>query len=927
MGLEKRQSFCARQLRDADLLRQSLTALARATPDPGTLRKAGLGLIKQAFLERREKIRKSVEKDGLSGLAAARALSELQDMIIQVIYDFAVKHVYYAQNPSTAERIAVVATGGYGRGELAPGSDIDLLFVRPFKQTAWGESVIEFILYMLWDLGLKVGHATRSLAESVRLAKMDITVRTAILEARFLWGDKALYDELRKKFWNEVATGNGRDFVEAKLAERDSRHARQGESRYLVEPNIKEGKGGLRDLQTLYWVGKYLYHVEEAADLVEHGVFTKDEYRTFQKAEAFLWNVRVHLHYLLGRAEERLSFDIQPALAAQLGYIDEEKPRRAVERFMRAYFLVAKDVGDLTRIFCAALEEQHRKVRPSLTRILPGFLKPRSADDDFYVENGRLNVKGGIFRSDPANILRLFHMADAKGVDIHPAALRTVTRSLELINDDLRSDPLANSIFLETLTSRHNPERALRLMNEAGVLGRFIPEFGHAVGLMQFNMYHHYTVDEHLIRTVGNVAAIERGEHKDDNPLTSDLIKRIQSRSVLYCAVLLHDVAKGLPGNHSDVGAEIARALCARLGLSPSDTNSVAWLVKHHLVMSDAAQRRDLSDPKTVRDFVDLVQSPEMLRLLVVMTVADIRAVGPGVWNGWKGQLLRELYYAAENLMTGGDQMPGREARVAGAKAALIERLNDCSAEQREHALNRHYDSYWLAFGPEELERNARLMIKADSDGELLALTAQTDEFRSVTEIIVYTPDHAGLISQFAGAIAMAGGSIVDAKAFTTSDGFALDVFSVQSADGAPFGDKERLGRLRETIEKTLRGEIRPRQLLARRAQKTRASAFTIKPKIHFDNEASRKATVIEVECLDRPGLLYDVTLAIFESGLSISSSMIATYGERAVDVFYVRDGFGHKIVHPARLEAIKARLFEVVTAASPLEAIAPVKA
>ncbi len=334
-----------------------------------------------------------MEENGLPGLAAARALSALQDAIIQVIYDFAVKHVYYAQNPSSAERLAIVATGGYGRGELAPGSDIDLLFVRPFKQTAWGESVIEFILYMLWDLGLKVGHATRSLAECVRLAKQDITIRTAILEARYLWGDQALYEDLRKKFWSEVATGSGQDFVEAKLAERDQRHERQGESRYLVEPNIKEGKGGLRDLQTLYWIGKYLYHVEDAADLIERGVFTRDEYKTFQKAEAFLWNVRVHLHYLVGRAEERLSFDVQPALAAALGYHDAEKPRRAVEAFMRAYFLVAKDVGDLTRIFCAALEEQNRKPRPSLARMLPGFLKPRTGSDDFYVENGRLNAR------------------------------------------------------------------------------------------------------------------------------------------------------------------------------------------------------------------------------------------------------------------------------------------------------------------------------------------------------------------------------------------------------------------------------------------------------------------------------------------------------------------------------------------------------
>jgi [protein-PII] uridylyltransferase len=916
MGLEKPHSLGLRELIDADALRRALGALAQQTSDPGTLRKSGLVLIKQAFQQAREKVRHAVQKQGLPGLAAARVLSQLQDTVIQVIYDFATKHVY-AQNPSSAERIAVVATGGYGRGELAPGSDIDLLFLRPFKQTAWGESVIEFILYMLWDLGLKVGHATRSLAESVRLAKLDITIRTAVLEARYLWGDRGLYEELRRKFWNEVATGNGREFVEAKLNERGVRHSRQGESRYLVEPNIKEGKGGLRDLQTLYWIGKYLYHVDDAADLVEHGVFTKEEYRTFQKAEAFLWNVRVHLHYLIGRAEERLSFDVQQALAAELGYVNEEKPRRAVEAFMRAYFLVAKDVGDLTRIFCAALEEQHRKPRPSLSRMLPGFLKARSPDDDFYVENGRLNANPAIFRADPANILRMFHIADVKGVDIHPHALRTVARSLDLISDEVRNNPVANQAFLEVLTSRHDPERALRLMNEAGVLGRFVPEFGHAVGLMQFNMYHHYTVDEHLIRAVGNVAAIERGIYKEDHPLTSDIVKRIQSRNVLYCAILLHDMAKGLPGDHSDVGAVIAKSLCPRLGLSATDTAAVGWLVKNHLVMSDTAQRRDVSDPKTVRDFVDHVQSPEMLRLLLILTVADIRAVGPGVWNGWKGQLLRELYYAAENMMTGGDQAPSRGNRVAAAKAALEARLGDLAPAQREIALSRHYDNYWLAFDTDELERHARLMTKADAEHQLFNLDATTNEFRAVSEIILYTPDNAGLFSQFAGAIAMSGGSIVDAKAFTTSDGFALDVFSVQDSEGEAFGDSERLGRLSQAIEKTLRGEIRPRQELARRAHRGRASAFNVKPKIHFDNEASRIATVIEVECLDRPGLLYDITHAIFEAALSISTSMVATYGERAVDVFYVRDGFGHKITHPARLHAVEKLLKAALVPAS----------
>ena len=901
------------ELFDGSAIRRDLTALARAAGgDRKKLRDEALVLIRGSFNAARAQIRERVDAGISPGLAAARSLSALQDVTIQVIYDFAVKHFYYAQNPTSAEKLAVVATGGYGRGLLAPGSDIDLLFVRPYKQTAWCESVIEFILYMLWDLGLKVGHATRSRAECVRLAKQDITIRTSLLEARYLWGDAELYAEIRTAFWKEIATGSGRDFVEAKLAERDTRHLRQGESRYLVEPNVKEGKGGLRDLQTLYWIGKYLYRVEDAADLVDHGVFTKEEYKTFQKAEAFLWDVRCHLHYLAGRAEERISFDVQPELAKRMGYVDPNQ-HHAVERFMRSYFLVAKDVGDLTRIFCSALEEQSRKERPMLTRLMPGFLKLRSGSEDFYVEHGRLRARDTIFREDPVNLLRVFHIADAKRVDIHPATLRTVTRSLELVDDRLRRNPDANRLFLDLISSRHDPETALRRMNEAGVLGRFMPEFGRVVALMQFNMYHHYTVDEHHLRALGNIASLERGDFKKDHPLASDVIKRIKSREVLYVAILLHDIAKGLPGDHSKVGAVIAEAIAPRLGLSPEDTSLVSWLVLNHLFMSDTAQRRDVSDPKTVQDFVRVVQTPERLRLLLLLTVADIRAVGPGVWNAWKGQLLRELYLESETQMSGGESSPARSARIADAQQKLVTRIADLPENTRHRALTRHYDPYWLAFDESVQEFHARLMAEADTNNEGLAVGARDQEKNAVTEIVVYAGDHPGLFSRLAGAISVTGGSIVDAKIFTTTDGFALDVFYVQDAEGAPFGEPQRLQRLKRTIAKTLAGEILPRTIFAKRPLPKRTAAFRVNPRVIFDNEASNTATVIEVDGPDRSGLLYEITRSLFEAGLSISSSMIATYGERAVDVFYVRDGFGHKLVDKARLAALQERLLKVM--------------
>ncbi len=898
---------------DGEVLRQDLYALAGRVASKDELRKEALLLIKGSFQNARTRIKDQVLSDGLHGQHAARQLSGVQDTVIQVLYDFAIKEFYPPSRRDASEHLTVVATGGYGRGELAPGSDVDLLFIRPNKPTKWDEHVIEFILYMLWDLGLKVGHATRSLPECVRLAKQDITIRTALLEARYIWGDLGMYESLRKMFWSEIATGSGQDFVEAKLAERDDRHRHQGESRYLVEPNIKEGKGGLRDLQTLFWIGKYLYHVYDTAELVQHGVFTQEEYETFQKAEAFLWDVRVRLHYLMGRAEERLSFDAQPGVAAAMGYTSDN-PRQAVENFMRAYFLVAKDVGGLTRIFCKALEVQNRKKRRSIARIMPGFLRLRGSSDDFFVDTGRLNAHPDAFKKDPVNFLRLFHTADAKHISIHPDALRTITRSLDLIDDKLKADPEANRLFLEILCSKDNPMKSLTRMNESGVLGRFVPEFGRVVGLMQFNMYHHYTVDEHLIRAVGNIASIERGELKSEHPLSHDIIKRIPTREVLYCATLLHDIAKGLPGDHSDVGAAIARNLCPRWGLSEEDTASVAWLVSNHLIMSDTAQRRDIADPKTVRDFVTVVQSPEMLRLLLVLTVADIRAVGPGVWNGWKGQLLRELYFEAESQISGGDTVRSHSARVEDAKAALAEKLKDLPVAERDRLIARHYDIYWLTLDAETHARHARMMAEADSKNDLMALDAASNDFRAVTEITVYTPDHPGLFAQVTGAIAAAGGSIVDAKVFTTSDGFALDIFSVQDADGGPFGDAPRVERLKQTILRILRGESWPRNLIAKRPAKTRADAFNVPSRVHFDNEASNTSTVLEVRGPDRVGFLYDVSMALFESGLSISSAMIAPSGERVVDVFYVRDGFGHKITHPERLQSVEQRVLKAIT-------------
>jgi len=909
---------------DPAALRTGIEAVTgRHGGDEQALRRALVEVLKRALAEGRAKARERLEQGAHRGRVCAESLCYLQDTIIRVLYDFTTGVVFPVANPSEAERLSVVAVGGYGRGALAPGSDIDLLFLLPYKQTPWGESVVEYMLYTLWDLGLKVGHSTRTVADCVRLAHEDFTIRTALLETRYIHGDAVLFEEFERRFDDEVVKGTGNEFVEAKLAERDARHRRAGESRYLVEPNVKDGKGGLRDLNTLFWIAKYIYRVKQASDLVSVGVFTREEYARFRKAEDFLWAVRCELHFLTGRAEERITFDLQTEMAAKLGY-QGHGGLKAVERFMKHYFLVAKDVGDLTRIFCAALEEQERKKKPGIGRFMQA-LRRKKVIAGFRVDGGRLAVTNeNLFERDGVNLIRIFHLAGEHNLDIHPDALKLVTRSLKYIDADLRRDEEANRLFLEILTSQKNPERTLRLMNEAGVLGRFVPDFGRIVALMQFNMYHHYTADEHLLRAIGILSEIERNDDPDDNPLASELMAKIKNRAVLFMGVFLHDIAKGRPDDHSDAGAQIAERLCPRLGMSPGETETVAWLVRHHLVMSDVAQKRDISDPRTVRDFANLVQSPERLKMLFVLTVADIKAVGPGVWNGWKSQLLRELYFETEAVLQGGDSTLNRGGRAAAAKHALCARLSGWSEAARKAYAARHTEGYWLSFDTDTHERHARLI--EDAKDTALTVAVEPAPMRDITEITLYAQDHPGLFSRFVGACAILGMNIVDAKIFTTRDGMALDVLWVQDQDGGAISEERRIRRLEDTIRKVLAGEIMPPDLIEQRfGRENRTEAFTIAPQVYIDNNASDDFTVIEVNGLDRPGLVHALTKALFHLGLTIGSAHIATFGERAVDVFYVKDVIGHKVTNANKKKAVERHLLEAL--ADPVRKARPARA
>jgi [protein-PII] uridylyltransferase len=869
-----------------------------------------VALLKPALEAGRAEIAHRLIGNPSRGNEAAAAQAFLTDQILRLAYDFTTDHLYPLNNPTAAERLTLLAVGGYGRGEMAPQSDVDIGFLTPWKQSGWHEQVIETILYILWDLGLKVGQSSRSLDEMIRMAKSDLTIRTALLESRYVWGDQALYDDASARFQAEVVSDTARAFVSEKLAERDHRHKRMGDSRYVVEPNLKEGKGGLRDLHTLFWIGKYIHRVSSVAELVEKGLLSEAELRQFQKAENFLWAVRCHLHIVTKRAEDRLTFDVQPEIARRMRYADRPG-QSAVERFMQHYFLMAKRVGDLTGVFLAHLDDSMAAKGRRFT--LSGFMRAPRKLSGFVLDRGRLALPAdNWFEDDPVRLVEIFALADQHGLEIHPQAMRAANRDARLIDAKVRNDPRANALFMGVLTSPRDPETVLRWMNEASVFGRFVPDFGRVVAQMQFDMYHHYTVDEHSIRAIGLLARIERGELKTDHPLATAIIGQIVSRRVIYAAVLLHDIAKGRGGDHSELGAEIALKLCPRLGLTMAETETVAWLVRWHLLMSATAFKRDLSDFKTVKDFADAVQSPERLRLLLALTVVDIRAVGPGVWNSWKRQLLSDLYNGAEEVLRLGHKQTGRSERIATKQETLARALG-WDVQRFDAYRQRFGESYWIAEPDDILARNAHHI---DSAGDRpLAVEAEIYPARGATLVTVTTADHPGLFYRLAGAIHLAGASIIDARIHTTRDGMALDNFLVQDPFGRPFDEADRLQRLVLGIEDALANRARlDARLAARPLPLTRADAFAIAPQVLIDNRASNRYTVVEVNARDRPALLASLAYGLFQSKATIHSAHIATYGERAVDVFYVTDLLGGKIDNPQRLKALEKRLLDATS-------------
>lgn len=881
------------------------------------LRSSIANILSEANVNGRLEIQKQFEKFPFESAKTIASYSFLKDNLISYAFDL-VKSILQPKKikQTTSDYISIIAVGGYGRAQMAPHSDVDLLFLTQAKPNPRVEKIIEDMLYILWDMRLKIGYSTRSINQCVQLGKTDQTIKTALLEHRYLCGHENLYNDFGKQLKDNLFNASATEYVEEKLEERAKRHERQGGQRYMVEPNVKEGKGGLRDLQSLFWITKYIANATTHKEMIDQGYFTQQEYNNFKAAHNFLWAVRCHLHLSANRASEQLTFDHQIVVAKRFGYKGGQG-MRGVERFMQNYFRHATHVGELTRVFLTALEARQLKSTQSLGDRFRNMLwRTLNIDgkvsEGFRLEQGRINIiDSKTFLKDPINILRLFEEGLKTGLLIHQDAMRVVTANLKKITTKVRKNSETQRIFMSLLLDYGNPERALRRMNELGVLGAIIPEFKRIIALMQFNFYHSYTVDEHTIQCISFLARIEQGILKEELPVASEILKSGVDRRILYIAMLLHDIGKGLPQDHSIAGANIAKKIAPELGLSTLETERVVWLVENHLVMSDFAQKRDLSDPRTVSNFGKIVKTTSNLNLLTVLTVCDIMGVGPGALNNWKAQLLRELYTNTRNLIKGGLDTQGKNKPHEIAKSTLTNLLVDWDDLEIQKEIERHYPAYWQGLDTDTQYIFANL-FKGFGSNKIVS-HYEVDEDRDATRAQFVMQDHPGIFSRLTGAIALANANVIDARTYTTSDGYATPVFWIQDNDGKPF-DLSRLTRLKKLIEQTLSGDVIARDALkVRNKLKPRERNFKVPTDITFDNQGSDIYTIIEVDTRDRHSLLFDLTRTLANANIQIASAVIATYGAQAVDVFYVKDMIGLKITAENKQQSIREKLQQAI--------------
>jgi [protein-PII] uridylyltransferase len=867
------------------------------------------GMIARTWLEavREELARRHFA--GAGGMEIVREYTGCVDRMMRALYRHA-DHHHSRRFSRLNQRIAVVARGGYGRGELNPQSDIDLLFLHDYKPGPYVEVVTEIILHALWDAGLTVGQVVRNVRECVRAAGDDLKEKTAMLDIRLLAGDEKLWAVLDKALIDEVLNRNQQKFFQAKLKESRDRHRHYGDSIYLLEPQLKEGEGGLRDLHTALWLAKVKYKVHSLSELVQKAIISEPELEDVVRAQDFLYRVRNSLHFLSGRHHDQLTFEYQERIAPLLGFISTDGSGSASSELMRAYYAQAAAIHRFSEGLIARVTEDPavgrfmrrtggRKIRPGV--LIQGRLLA-IAEKDFFARA-------------PINLITIFADCQAHGVELSGSAYQQVRDNLGLIDDAFRCDPRSGMALMGIMSGRQGVAETLEAMHRAGVLGAVIPEFGNLYARVLHDLYHIYTVDRHSLAAVRELERLRGGEFKDTNPLLTEVAREVTALPLIFLALVLHDIGKGHGHDHHERGALLTAEVSRRLGLDAEETDLVVFLVRNHLLMSQVAQKGDVEDVSTVEEFVRVAGSIDRLKALYLMTFADMRAVAPNVYNNWRDMLLSDLYMRALKILEQGHREAVDPARrLALVKAAVRERIGARGAAPQELTsfLELMPDRYFLTVPEDDIPTHYDLMRVLD--GRALVCRHRHFPELEFSEFIVATRDQPGLFSKIAGVLTANNLNILSARITTRADGVALDVFRVSHGTGGMTMEEERWLRVERDLEAVLAGQ-RDLEGMVAATQRSRVAGrkFTrrVATEITVDNRSSEQYTVVDVFTQDRVGLLFAITHTLFKLGMVIHLARISTNADQALDVFYISDADGEKVVELEAMRRLRAALLE----------------
>ena len=846
---------------------------------------------------------------GESGEWVVKNLTSMTDTLIRKLFTCIMSDLEDARG--SGEPLALVAIGGYGREELNPYSDIDLMFLYKGKDQRRIEDLAQKLLYFLWDMRLDVGYSVRTTQDCVEMAQGDSTVRTAMLDSRFLIGSEPLFGEFRKVLTTQIMARGSDAFIAEKAAELKRRREKYGSTVYLLEPNIKESEGGLRDLHTALWVAKTKYKITDLRELIIKGVLTEEELAVINASFSYLWRIRNELHFQAGRKIDQLTFDMTPKLAAFFGYRDSGKVQ-AVEEFMRDYYLHATKVEHISSLLISKCSWRDEKAMKIL-----GYFIRRPVGEGFYVLKGELVIPDeSVVEKDPARLMKIFEYAQKQGVDLNIKVKALVRRSLHLVNDRFRRNRDVNASFFAILRSDKGVAETLRLMHHLEFLNHFIPEFGRIYCKVQNDLYHIYTIDTHSLFCVEEITRLWRGDYAGEMPVLTQIANEVNKRELLLMAVLLHDIGKGEGGRHAERGADLMPTIARRMGLSKEDSERLEFLVRSHLLFAHIAQRRDLHDEKMIIQFARQMGKSEHLKMLYLLTYADIKGVGPEVWTEWKALLLQELYDKAFQVLERGDfSLEASSERVRKVKREVVALLeHDCPVAQVKEGLRALTTRHLLANTPEVIAGHVKILISLGDDPMVARVDHETD--KGYSTFTICTLDVPGLFSMITGVMAANGMNILGAQIHTSKNGKALDILQVNSPQGFAIVDENRWKRLEEDLRQVLEGKIRVSTLVEKRQRPT-LLAEKAKPRfptrLEFDNEVSADYTVIDIYTHDKVGLLYRITSTLTRLGLYIGVSKISTKVDQVADVFYVKDIFGQKVTNADKLEEIKAKLLAAI--------------